>query len=135
MKFNLSIITPEKKAYQDDVDEVVAPTEAGEVGILAQHSPFLAKLVPGEVQIKKGDKIESMAVTGGFLEVSNNKMTLLADYAVAAKDIDVIKAEQAKKRAEKLMSEKISDVDYADLEKEFARSLAELKVARKYKPR
>ena len=134
MKFHLSIITPNKVLLQDEVDEVIIPTTSGDVGILANHAPLLSQISSGELLIKKGDKQESMVINGGFLEMSQNNLSILADYAINTKDVDLEKTRKAKERAEKLMKEKISDVDYAELEKEFARALAELNVAKKYRP-
>ncbi len=135
MKLHLSIITPSQVIYQGEVDEVIIPTEEGIIGVLPEHTPLLSKLVPGELEIKTKGQSQHLAVTGGFIEVSNNQLTILADYAIHAQDINITKAEEAKKRAEKLMSEKVGDIDYAEIEKEFVRAIAELKVARHYKPK
>ena len=135
MNLHLSIITPTKVLVEEEVEEVVTPTTDGVLGILPNHAPLLSQLAPGELIIKKGNKSDSMIITGGFLEMSDNKLSILADYAVNTKDIDIAKAEAAKARAEKLMKEKLSDLDYAEVEKELARALAEISIAIKYKPK
>lgn len=133
MMLLLEIITPEKEIYKNEVDEVIVPTVTGEIAILPNHSALFSKVAPGELIVKKGQKEEPMAITGGFLEVSDNKVTILADYAVRAENIEVARAEEAKKRAEKIMSEKASDRDFAEAEAQLRRSLLELKVARKHR--
>jgi len=133
MTFLLEIITPEKEIYKNDVDEVIVPTVTGEITILPNHSPLLSKVAPGELIVKKGQKEEPMAITGGFLEVFNNKVTILADYAVRADNIEIARAEEAKKRAEKIMQEKVGERDFAEAEAQLRRSLLELKVAKKHR--
>src|SRR3989344_3967194 len=109
MNLLLEIITPEKVVYKDEVSEIVAPTVNGEIAILPHHVNLLTQVNPGELIIKKGATTQYLAITGGFLEVSENKVSILANYAVKAQDIQVAKAMEAKKRAEKIMSEKASD--------------------------
>jgi F-type H+-transporting ATPase subunit epsilon len=128
-KLTLEVITPEKVVLKEEVDEVLAPTEDGQIGILPHHVPLLTKLAHGELVIINNKTPQYFAVAGGFLEVQNNKVTVLADYAIKAQDIEVVKAEEAKKRAEKLMEEKVSEKDFAIAEAELRRSLLELKVA------
>ncbi len=131
MTFSFEIITPEKVVFKDDVEEVIVPTTSGEISILPHHISLLTQLAPGEMTIKKNGKDQYLAVTGGFLEIQNNHVTLLADYAVRSEEIEVAKAEAAQKRAEKLMQEKTSDRDFAQAEALFKRALLELKVASK----
>lgn len=131
MTFFFEIITPEKVVYKDDVDEIIIPTTTGEITILPNHVNLLTQVADGEMIIKKNGKEQYLAVTGGFLEVNNNKVSLLADYAVRSEEIEIAKAEEAHKRAEKLMREKVSDRDFAMAEAQFKRALLELKVASK----
>lgn len=131
MKINLEIVTPVKSVYKDDVDEVVAPTSTGQITILPNHVGLLTKIEPGELIVKKNNSIQSIAITGGFLEIGKNKLTILADYAVRAEDIEVAKVEKAKERAEKLLEEKTAVEDFAKLEGELRKTIIELKVARK----
>lgn len=130
-KLHLEVVTPEKVVFIDDVDTVVAPASEGDVGILPGHIPLFTKIRPGEVLIKKANQVFSLAVTGGFLEVLNNNINILADYAVRAEEIEIAQAEEAKKRAEKLMEEKTTEKEYAIIQSELQRALLELKVARK----
>lgn len=135
MTLHLEIITPEKIVYKDEVDEVLVPTLKGQIGILPNHIPLLTKLVTGELRIKKGKKEELLAVSGGFLEVANNKITILADYAIHSDEIDTQKAQEAKKRAEKLLEEKTSQEDFAQIQAELQKSILELKVVERKKRR
>lgn len=133
MSFHLQIVTPEKIVYDDDIDEILVETVEGQIGILQNHVRLLTKLVPGELTIKKGTHSQHLAATGGFLEVGDNKATILADYAIRAEDIEVAKAEEARKRAEQAMKEKTSDKDFRVAEAELQKAIMELNVARKRK--
>lgn len=132
---HFEIITPEKVVFSDEVDEVIAPTAQGQIAILPHHVNLLSRVTEGELIIKKGQKEQYIAVMGGFLEVGNNKVSLLADYAIHAAEINVAKAEEAKKRAEKLLEEKLSEKDFVIAQSELQKALMELKVAIKRKQR
>lgn len=134
----LQIITPEKIVFEDTVDEVIAPTTEGQISILANHIGLMTQIEPGELTTKKGGTIHHIAITGGFLEVKNNTVSILADYAVRSEHIEAAKALEAQKRAEQKMKEakeKSSDRDFALAEAEFRRAILELKVVTKRKPR
>lgn len=133
MTLYLEIITPQKIVFKDDVDEVIAPTTSGEITILPNHISILTQIADGELGIKKGSSQHFLAITGGFLEVNKNKVTVLADYAVRSEDIEIAKAQEAQKRAEKAMSEKISEKDFALAQSQFRRAILELKVAHRRK--
>ena len=135
MNLTLEIITPEKVVYKDDVDEVVALTTNGEIAILPNHVDLLTQVSPGELIVKKGSNQQYLAITGGFLEISDNKISILADYAIKAQDIEVARAQEAKRRAEKLMEEKTSDNDLRIAQGEMIKAILELKVATKHKRR
>ena len=135
MTLHVAVITPQQPVYADDVDEIVVPTQSGQLTILPEHIALLTPITPGEMIIKKDGKEELMAITGGFLEVGENTVTILADYAVRGSNIQVAKAQEAKKRAEKAMAEKATDRDFAEAEAQLRRSLLELKVADKLKKR
>ena len=135
MNLTLEIITPEKVVYKDDVDEVVALTTNGEIAILPNHVDLLTQVSPGELIVKKGSNQQYLAITGGFLEISDNKISILADYAIKAQDIEVARAQEAKRRAEKLMEEKTSDNDLKIAQGEMIKAILELKVATKHKRR
>mgnify|MGYP001597082112 CR=1 FL=1 len=135
MNLYLSIITPEKVVYEDEVNEVVAPTINGEIAILPNHVNLLTQVNPGELIVKKGSSSQSLAITGGFLEVNSNKISIVADYAVKAQDIEVARVTEAKRRAEKIMSEKATDNEMKIAQGELIKSILELKIAAKHKRR
>lgn len=135
MTLSLEIITQEKVILKDDVDEIIVPTVTGQITILPKHISLLTNIAEGEVIIKKNNKEQSLVVTGGFLEVKGDKVTILADYAVRGEDIEITRAEAAKKRAEKLMEESTSKKDFVQAEAQLRRLLLELKVAQKRKVR
>ena len=133
------IVTPEKIVFEDDIFQATLPIEGGEVTILPNHTPYIGTLQAGEIIVKKtaDGEGESLATSGGFAEFRDGILTLLADTAERAEEIDVTRAEEAKARAELLMKERVSidDEEYAKvaalLDKEFAR----VRVARKHRSR
>lgn len=134
----LEITTPEKIVFSEEADEVVAPTTTGEITILPNHVGLLTKIQAGELTIKKGAQTKFFAITGGFLEVAKDKITILADYAVRSEEIELAKAVEAQKHAERLMKdakEKASEKDFALAESELRRAIIELKVAHRRKPK
>jgi F-type H+-transporting ATPase subunit epsilon len=133
MAFQFEIVTPEKVVYKDDVEEILVNTTEGQIGILSNHVRLLTKLVPGELIIKKGAHTQRLAVLGGFLEVGDNKASILADYAVRAEEIEVAKALDAQKRAEQAMKDKSTDQEFRVAEAELQKAILQLDVARKYK--
>ncbi len=113
----LDIVTAERLMYSDEVQSVVAPGTAGELGILPNHTPLLTSLSPGELRVTKDGEQTAIVVSGGFLEVIGNHVTVLADTAEQADDIDIERAEAALKRAE----ERVAAADSAmDLERALA---------------
>ncbi len=98
---NLEIVTPEKKVFSDAVDAVTVPTEAGEVGILNNHAPLIATLKPGVLSYTRGGANERLVIAGGFLEVSENSVSILADIAETAGEIDVEAARAERETLEK----------------------------------
>ena len=128
----LDIVTPEKITFQGDVDEIYVNTADGEIGILPHHINLFTKLIPGELKLKLLGKEQYMAITDGFLEVNNNKVTILTDYAIHAEDIEVEKVMEARKKAEEILKKKESRItkqEFALAEAAFKRAVAELKVA------
>lgn len=99
MPLHVEIVTVENVVYSDDVDMVVAPGVEGVLGILPGHAPLFTMLQTGEAKVKKGADEQHLLISGGFLEVSNNRVTILADVAVRAEDIDIAAAEAARQRA------------------------------------
>lgn len=129
----LEVITPEKVVYKEEVDEVVVPTDNGQIAILPHHVNLVTRITPGEMIVKKGKTEQYVAITGGFLEVANNQISILAEYAVRAEDVEVAKAQEAQKRAEHLMKEKATDKDFRMAEAELQKALLQLKVATRKK--
>lgn len=133
MKLLLEIITPIKVILKEEADEITINTTEGEISILPNHIDLVTKIIPGEMIIKKNNKNDVFAITGGFLEVAKNHVSILADYAIHASDIEISKVEEAKQRAEKAMKDKTSDKEYQEIQTQLRRTVLELKVARKHK--
>lgn len=132
--FQLQILSPIGEIYNDTVDEVTVPTDNGEISILQNHVPLFSKIQEGTVTIKKGStKPTVIAVVGGFLEVKDNNVSILSDHAIKAENIEVARANEAKKQAEEFLANKQSTADLIMAEKELQKSLLELKVADKMK--
>jgi F-type H+-transporting ATPase subunit epsilon len=129
MPIHLEIITAERVVLSDDVDQINAPTKDGRIGILPRHMPLLTILDAGELDIIKNGETTPFAVTGGFMEVLPNRVTILADSADRADEIDEARAEAARKRAEELLSGQQSDRDIKIAEAELRKALVQLKVA------
>ncbi len=134
----LEIITPEKKVLHQEVDEILAPTSQGQIGILPHHINLLTKLTEGELVIKKDNKEKFFALAGGFLQVKKGTVTILADYAASTEEINIEKAIEAQKRAEEVLKKKkeqISEKDFAIAEAELRKSILQIDVARRRKRR
>ena len=124
----LDIVTAEGAVFTDDVNMVIAPGVEGQLGILPHHTPLMTMLQPGELLIKQGDTELCVAITGGFLEVRPDRVIVLADAAERAEEIDVSRAEEAKRRAEERLKErKVAGVDPARAEASLRRALIRLK--------
>ncbi|HYO49186.1 MAG TPA: F0F1 ATP synthase subunit epsilon, partial [Chloroflexia bacterium] len=105
MPLQLEIVTAERLVLTDNnIDMVVAPSVDGEVGILPHHAPLLTVLQIGELRVKKGADEQSIVVSGGFMEVLNDKVTILADVAERAEEVDIASAEQARARAQEALT-------------------------------
>jgi F-type H+-transporting ATPase subunit epsilon len=131
----LEIVTAESLVYSEEIDVLVAPGIDGELGILPRHAPLLTGLKPGEIRVVKDGEDTYMAVSGGFMEVIGNKITILADTAERVEDIDVERAEEALRLAEERAEAKASDMDLERALASIRRSQARLKVARRRRPR
>lgn len=130
------ITTPEKKVYSEDVEQITIPTLEGEITVLPGHIPLVAALKAGELRVIKNKEEIPMAVSGGFIEVTPDKVVVLADSAEHAEEIDEKRAEEAKARAAKLMTEKKFDAEeFAVLSAKIEKELARLHVAKKRKHR
>jgi len=128
-KLNFEIITAERVVYSDEVDVVIAPSVDGQVAILPQHAPLMAMIEPGELIVRKDGEEHDVFVSGGFLEVHNNKVTVLADTAERAEEIDLGRAEQARRRAEERIA--MPREDHARAQAAMLRSLMRIRVAQK----
>ena len=129
----LEVVTPEKVVVSQEVDLVMAPGTEGEFGILPGHIAFLSGIIPGELRFDNGDKKEYMAVTFGFAEISNDRVSVLVDSAEKAGDIDIERAQRAMERAKARLekeSEK-EDVDILRAEAALKRAVSRMKVAKK----
>ena len=138
-KFTLKVITPQRVIYDGQVREVVLPTTAGNVGILADHVPYMAPLKADELVIikgdeKKADERESFAIDFGIAEFVDNQLTILVAQAAMPDEIDLDISQKAKQRAQELMKEKIGDREgYAAAQALLNREIAKIKVANKYR--
>ncbi len=132
-QINLEVVTPTGAVVSEKVDIVNAPGMGGDFGVLANHAPFLSTIKIGALTYENGNERKALMVSGGFCEVSNNKITFLVESAEAKDDIDVDRAMKAKDRAEKRISSGGSgDDNYSETRAEaaLARAIARLKVAR-----
>ena len=134
--FKLDIVTAERAVYSEDVDMVIAPGVEGQLGILPHHTPLMTALQPGELRVKKGGEEISLVISGGFIEVRPDRVVVLADAAERVEEINVARAEEARRRAqERLAARRVPEVDGARAEASLRRSLARLKVAETAKRR
>ncbi len=131
----LEIVTPEKVLVSREVDTVVAPGTQGEFGVLPDHISFLSGIVPGELRYESGAEKDSMAVTTGFAEVFNDKVSILVDAAEKARDIDIERAQGAMERAQERLGKDrgAEDIDFARAEAALKRAILRIKVAEKFK--
>lgn len=129
----LEIITPEAKAYSDDVSHVVLPATDGEIGIYPLHVPLMTQIRPGELRVSKaGEPDLYLAVGEGFVQVTAEKVSVLTDMAVKEQDIDIGKAEEALKRAEEALKQKgLAPEAEAAVQAAIMKSTAQLHVKRR----
>ena len=132
MTLHIDIVSAEAEIFSGTVTMIYAPAEMGEVGIAPRHAPLLTRLKPGEVRVQTQDGEElSFFVSGGMLEVQPHVVTVLADTAIRAADLDEAQALEARERAEKMLADKSADIDYAKAQSELAQSMAQLATIRK----
>ncbi len=136
MPLKVEIVTAERLVYSEEgVDRLIVPGVEGELGVLTQHAPLLTMIQPGVMRIvKDGDEVD-MAITGGFIEVRDNRVTILADSAERAEEIDEVRAEEARGRAQRLLEEREAEVDLAKAEASLGRALIRLKTAERRRRR
>ncbi len=131
----LDVVSAERVVYSDDVDLVVAPGTDGELGILPYHAPLMTTLEAGELRIKKGGEEFYLAISGGFLEVRPDRVIILADAAERVEEIDIARAEAARRRAEEQLQRQLSKAEAASVEAALRRSLTRLRVVQKRRKR
>ncbi|HYE30885.1 MAG TPA: F0F1 ATP synthase subunit epsilon [Methylomirabilota bacterium] len=124
----LEIVTPEAVTYSDDVEMVTLPGVEGEMGIYPMHVPLMTQITAGEIAVRKGAQETFLAVGEGFVEITGSRVAILTDMAIKAGDIDEAKAEEARKRAEARLNEKLSDEEVASVNAALAHALAQLQV-------
>jgi len=126
--FHVDIVSAEAEIFSGTANMVFAPAEMGEVGIAPRHTPLLTRLKAGEVRVQmEGQEEQFFYVSGGMLEIQPHVVTVLADTAMRAADIDEVAAQKVKARAEKAMIDKKSDFDYAKAQAELAEAVAQLR--------
>lgn len=125
----LDVVTPEKTVVQDDVDMVICPGSEGEFGVLPHHASLLSALNMGLLRYKQGDRTECVFLSGGFVDVNDNKCSVLAEAAEKASDIDTARAIEAKERAERRLQERKENLDVIRAEYALKRALLRLQAA------
>lgn len=130
MPIHLEIVTAERTVLSDDVDQINAPGAAGRMGVLPRHEPLLTSLLPGELTIIKNGERTPFAISGGFMEVLPDRVTILADTAERGDEIDEERAEAARRRAEELLRERRSEQDMILAEAQLRRAMIRIRVAR-----
>ena len=132
----LDIVTAERIVYSEEVDTLIAPGEEGQLGILPHHAPLMTILQAGELVVRKGGQEDTLAISGGFLEVRPDRVIVLADSAERAEEIDIDRAEAARKRAEeRLRDREVAGLDELRAATALRRAIARLSVADKMKRR
>ena len=127
----LHIVTPQGIAFSEDATLVTLPTAEGEIGVYPHHVPLIAPVVPGEVIVERGREQRYLAVGEGLVEVSDDRVSIITDMAIASEKIDEAQVEAARQRAAARLREKISDEEVASVNASLARSLAQLQVKRR----
>jgi F-type H+-transporting ATPase subunit epsilon len=127
----LEIVTPDAKTYSEDVEMVTLPGVEGEMGIFPMHVPLMTQIVSGEISVRKDGREHYLAVGDGFVEITGDHVAVMTDMAIKAENIDEVKAEEARRRAEARLAEKLDDADAAMVSAALAHSLTQLKVKRR----
>jgi len=129
----LEIITPDGTAYSEDVEMATLPGVEGQMGVYPQHVPLMTQMVPGEISVRKDAHDYYLAVGEGLIEITGDHVAVLTDLAIGAEKIDEAKVEEARRRAEARLHEKLSDEQVASVNASLARSLAQLQVKRRHR--
>jgi len=132
----VDIVTAEKVVLSEEgVDRLIVPGIEGELGVLPLHAPLLTTIKPGVLRVVKGEEETTMAITGGFIEVRENRVTILADAAERGEEIDVARVEAARRRAEERLASREATVDIVKAEMALKRALVRLKAAEQIRRR
>lgn len=128
MTMHVDVVSAERSLFSGVAEFIVAPAEMGDVGIYPRHTPLITRIKPGLVRLKLPDRDEEelIYVSGGMLEVQPLVVTILADTAVRGRDLDEVKAQEAKQRAEEMMRDRSAAIDYAKAQSELAEAVAQL---------
>jgi len=129
----LEVVTPDATVYSEDVDMVTLPGVEGQMGVQPQHVRLMTQLVPGELIVHKGGHDEFMAVGEGLVEITNERVSIVTNMAIAMDKIDEAAAEEARQRAAARLREKLSSEEVASVNASLARSLAQLHVKRRHR--
>ena len=127
----LEIVTPEAKIYSEDVEMVTLPGVEGEMGIYPMHIPLMTQIAHGEIIARKGGVDHYLATGEGFVQITGDRVAILTDMAIKADDIDEMKAEEARKKAEARLAEKLTDEETATVQAALLHSLSQLNVKRR----
>ncbi|MFQ5344416.1 MAG: F0F1 ATP synthase subunit epsilon [Mariprofundus sp.] len=127
------VATVEREVYRGEAEFLVAPGAAGELGIMPKHTPLISALASGELRITNGDNVDEVFVSGGFIEVQPDMVTILSDSAERAADIDEAAAVEAERKAKEMLDSRNEDIDYAKAEAELAMMTARLMWLKKKK--
>ena len=128
-KLNLEVITPEKLALRESVDEVVVPGLDGELGILPEHTPVISQLKTGILVYRQGNERKQMHVSGGFVEVLPDRVSVLSEVAEKPEEIDLRRAQLARERAEQQLASRSEEIDYHQAELKLERALTRIQLA------
>jgi F-type H+-transporting ATPase subunit epsilon len=125
----VEIVSAEEEIFSGEAELMIAPAEMGDVGVMPRHTPLITRLRPGEVRLQtQGEEEQLYFVSGGILEVQPHVVTVLADTAIRAKDLDEAQAREAKRRAEEALADRQSDIDYATAQARLAEAAAQLRM-------
>jgi F-type H+-transporting ATPase subunit epsilon len=129
MPLRVEVVAAERSVFAAEADEVLAITQRGQIGILPRHAPLLTLLAPGELRVRSRGNDSVLAVSGGFLEVADDRVVVLADAAERAEEIDVARAEEARRRAADRLASHAPDLDFERARAALLRAIARLRVA------
>jgi len=131
--FNLKLVSPTGVKHNEEVEEVTLPTPNGQITVLADHTPLISLISPGEIILRLKGKEHLLATEGGIAEIKNNTIKILADTAEDIDSLDHLKIEEAKKQAEHLLANAKDDIEYADALAHLEKQLAKLNILKRRK--